>query len=1704
MMKTPKNTLWIPTLKMKHRNHSYDDENNDERTTESECYFEEKPSELQASLKRCPSSDSLFNKGSSLAYKPWNVYGPATYGYGPYMQKKKEGWDTLTILLTIFSTLAFVTLCIAIALFWIKVVPALDRGPVPEWLRQRYSFRDLENWWRLGLLDHIEPPEATPTPTPTPEPMVTELVSTLIGIGRAIDAMPRDDVRVFEELGIADDIYVDVIASVLTKLDVAGILSPSTIRWYLQPFSSGNIIGDPYIVRQGLNLIGRDTIQRISTLDFLEVLSELETNGASRRPTCRMVDCATESGLPEVESNGHIDYTVTTYQAQVAVVCDRGFIPRSSTLECLADGSWDQIAACEPVRCDEPEPVPNGWYTCEGYNFPDKCDINCEQGFHPTGGEDTLGCGWTGNWTVVSTAESESGLIADHINPGGLSCAIADCGGITAPSDGQVNCSGTTYEEQCDLSCDEGYEAPQHGTDFHCTDDGTWSGVPTCRPVNCGQPPWFPHTSVHCDDGFQYPSTCNVTCGAGYQRTAAENPVCGKDARWSFITAGNMTEDLNDNRNEADLFCERIECGLPQTPQNGSINCTGSKYQDYCLLRCDPGYKNADDSSTILHSLHKYTCMADGNWSEQPRCTPSDYCRLGRHNCHTEHGICDVTGHQTYSCRCRGGTFGDGINCERLMCPPLPVATPPNGFFTCARQETTVVNTVSQPSLSVCSTANETSVDEEQEYEVSCVLHCSQGFRQNLFVEYWCSSDGNWTIPHDLNSTETDICEDIDECSNNNGGCNHTCVNTAGSYHCTCRTGYQLSGTHDCIDINECDNNNGGCDHNCTNTAGGYHCTCRDGYQLSGSHNCTDVDECSSSNGGCAHNCTNTVGGYYCTCRTGFQLSGTHDCTGVGCAPLSLSHGFVSCTDQALYGSQCRVSCDTGYYLTAPTTLTCHNTGSWSASTPRCYECNSEVDIIMAVDITGSVAPDMDQVRQLLRNIVNRLPIGSGTNQARVGLIRFAWHPGPWGTDDVTIPLSQSSNKVTLLNQINSVTSVRHWAISRAQKMASPGRTWKIKKTTTREKVKETTKKAWTTRCSHLLPRATWRTTTVHSLKKTASKEVKRSPAQQERAKAWHLLLPSGHYDQANEPATDPIVNDSEEPNTIGTEKSQLNELVVTNSEDEYDDGYAPTFELNNDQNRSALQITLKRCPSSDSLFTKRTGLDNQPWNVYGPATYGYAPYSQGNKRRWDTLNILLAIFSTLALVTLCIAIALYWTKVLSDCGNASLNALNHGKYECTELEYYRISVRLCIAKCEAGYKTDDPGLLFCDRGGWAPIAPEVVSTLIGIGRAIDAMPRDDARVFEELGIADDIYVDVIANVLTKLDVAGTISPSTIRWYLQPFSSENIIGDPYIVRQGLNLIDRDTIQRISTLDFLEVLSELVQCNELGAVPNGWYTCEGYDFPNKCNINCEQGFHPTGEDTLGCGWTGNWTVLSRSNASAEVDNALIADMDDNRDQTGLFCERKECGLPQNVQNGDINCTGTKYQDYCLLDCDPGYKNADGSSTILHSLHKYTCMADGNWSEQPRQDTTGTQPGFCSTASETPVGEEQEYEVSCVLHCSRGFRQNLFVEYWCSSDGNWTIPHDLNNIQDDICEGIRNYCASLSLPNGRVSCSDQAFYDSQCTFRCNTGYYMPAPNTLQCRADGTWSARVPRCEVCNTAVDIIMAVDITGSVAPDMDQ
>lgn len=112
---------------------------------------------------------------------------------------------------------------------------------------------------------------------------------------------------------------------------------------------------------------------------------------------------------------------------------------------------------------------------------------------------------------------------------------------------------------------------------------------------------------------------------------------------------------------------------------------------------------------------------------------------------------------------------------------------------------------------------------------------------------------------------------DVDECLVLNGTCEHICVNTQGSFQCSCRPGYQLHidgrtcvgqspprrsplcclPAHfsplvklipvplivsvfvvlrvcvcACVDIDECKLQNGGCSHTCSNSPGGHSCHC--------------------------------------------------------------------------------------------------------------------------------------------------------------------------------------------------------------------------------------------------------------------------------------------------------------------------------------------------------------------------------------------------------------------------------------------------------------------------------------------------------------------------------------------------------------------------------------------------------------------------------------------------------------------------------------------------------------------------------------------------------------------------------------------------------------------------------------------------------------------------------------------------------------
>lgn len=124
-----------------------------------------------------------------------------------------------------------------------------------------------------------------------------------------------------------------------------------------------------------------------------------------------------------------------------------------------------------------------------------------------------------------------------------------------------------------------------------------------------------------------------------------------------------------------------------------------------------------------------------------------------------------------------------------------------------------------------------------------------------------------------------DGCEDENECTTDNGGCDTdpmaTCEDQEGAPRtCACPSGYSGTGigADGCVMGDPCLTNNGGCDTepraSCTNNPGAAPtCACPQYYEGTGvgDGGCSDVDECATNNGGCGdpgfRRCSNVVGG---------------------------------------------------------------------------------------------------------------------------------------------------------------------------------------------------------------------------------------------------------------------------------------------------------------------------------------------------------------------------------------------------------------------------------------------------------------------------------------------------------------------------------------------------------------------------------------------------------------------------------------------------------------------------------------------------------------------------------------------------------------------------------------------------------------------------------------------------------------------------
>lgn len=135
----------------------------------------------------------------------------------------------------------------------------------------------------------------------------------------------------------------------------------------------------------------------------------------------------------------------------------------------------------------------------------------------------------------------------------------------------------------------------------------------------------------------------------------------------------------------------------------------------------------------------------------------------------------------------------------------------------------------------------------------------------------------------------------------------------------------------DCVDINECSVNNGGCQQKCINSPGSYACSCNIGYELYVKNGTAGfiINEFESGE------------------RDGDVYQRNKTCVPVMCPNLQApENGMVLSTKESYhFGDLVNFQCKFGYVMAGSASLLCTSTGAWNGTVPQC-QCNFNLILI--------------------------------------------------------------------------------------------------------------------------------------------------------------------------------------------------------------------------------------------------------------------------------------------------------------------------------------------------------------------------------------------------------------------------------------------------------------------------------------------------------------------------------------------------------------------------------------------------------------------------------------------------------------------------------------------------------------------------------------------------------------------------------------
>ncbi|XP_019617396.1 PREDICTED: sushi, von Willebrand factor type A, EGF and pentraxin domain-containing protein 1-like [Branchiostoma belcheri] len=212
-------------------------------------------------------------------------------------------------------------------------------------------------------------------------------------------------------------------------------------------------------------------------------------------------------------------------------------------------------------------------------------------------------------------------------------CTLVQCPVRAAPANGAVSPTGANfYLTVVTFTCNIGYTL-NGAAAATCQSDGTWSNpVPTCQVVQCPARAAPANGAVTPTGAVSYPNGATFTCNSGYTLGGVATPTCRADGTWSHPVP----------------TCTQVQCPPLTAPANGALSTTARNYNTVVTFTCNTGYNRNGATSA--------TCQADGTWSNPvPTCRDINDCIP---NPCKNGGTCtDLV--NDFQCSCSAGYSGD-------------------------------------------------------------------------------------------------------------------------------------------------------------------------------------------------------------------------------------------------------------------------------------------------------------------------------------------------------------------------------------------------------------------------------------------------------------------------------------------------------------------------------------------------------------------------------------------------------------------------------------------------------------------------------------------------------------------------------------------------------------------------------------------------------------------------------------------------------------------------------------------------------------------------------------------------------------------------------------------------------------------------------------------------------------------------------------